>query len=616
VDIFKKLKYGDIPKTGGPKEKETKNDIENRELFEYAKQENMDFNEINKAIYNQRNGNGKIIHNKEENDKCLKQIVNYEEKDNNNKSYNEKLFDKRNENIPSENFDNEIEEFHVKDINNDNIKKNNKIVIIDHVKKYEKASNNKNIENYELIKKTSEINFQKSKIDNQCSPKKKDFEKDIQNQNQIHSINNPDKIFLNKHQNSLKTQKNNYEFLDEIVGSKFKQKRINSITNSDIDKNNYIKEGDFINKTNNKHDRKEIHITHSSKEVRSQFNKYHDNCNFESEYQIYDKNSKQEANKENKKVDDSKINIDKMRTNLLTEKENLKDINSSLFIANDINKNLNKNNINSSISSQFYNDQSSLKSNAVNYKNLNYPNNASPSKIVNNQIIVDHQNKLQESFKLNVLQNQEQSSQPKDNAYAQIPCVLGTGYKFSYDKHIGFLNKNNQINEKISHTKKDKVNEIDLMLNNLKGNITNVKNKNVINLISKNKIIDNMEKEKSSINENRKYSLQNNPHPVQENINIDLINKASNDTSNTNKNKSYSNLETQMLKDFNLGSYKNLPSIEIPLDYNSPEKKSNIKRFFMNTAKESLQDIKKDEIQSSIKKLELLLFYFTNMKDD
>jgi hypothetical protein len=125
-----------------------------------------------------------------------------------------------------------------------------------------------------------------------------------------------------------------------------------------------------------------------------------------------------------------------------------------------------------------------------------------------------------------------------------------------------------------------------------------------------------MEKEKSSINENRKYSLQNNPHPVQENINIDLINKASNDTSNTNKNKSYSNLETQMLKDFNLGSYKNLPSIEIPLDYNSPEKKSNIKRFFMNTAKESLQDIKKDEIQSSIKKLELLLFYFTNMKDD
>lgn len=69
MDIFINLKKGILPKTGGPKEKLSKTDQENSELFEIAKEENLDLYEINNKNLNEKKDNLK------EDEKILKDFV-------------------------------------------------------------------------------------------------------------------------------------------------------------------------------------------------------------------------------------------------------------------------------------------------------------------------------------------------------------------------------------------------------------------------------------------------------------------------------------------------------------------------------------------------------------
>ena len=92
--------------------------------------------------------------------------------------------------------------------------------------------------------------------------------------------------------------------------------------------------------------------------------------------------------------------------------------------------------------------------------------------------------------------------------------------------------------------------------------------------------------------------------------------KNSENITSQEKPKSFANLKTKMLKNFDIKAYKNLPNYDVPLDYNTPEKKSKLKKYFIDVIKSSLHDVKKDDVNSTIKKLELILYYFTNMNNN
>lgn len=221
--------------------------------------------------------------------------------------------------------------------------------------------------------------------------------------------------------------------------------------------------------------------------------------------------------------------------------------------------------------------------------------------------------------------------------FKEIPCVLGAGYKFSYDNYVKSANqpkKTTEFIKKFNKKEHKEEDDIEKMLNNLKGSAANNNYNNKKNEIdvkkTKSEILNNnihnknttkldsynspskLDKDGEEIN--KKIFAKNLVSDFQKKNEL-LTKKTIQDMSNQDKIKSFENLQTKMLKNFDLKAYSNLPNFDIPLDYNSPEKKSRLKKYFMETIKSSLYDIKKDDVESAIKKLELILFYFTNMKD-
>jgi len=247
-------------------------------------------------------------------------------------------------------------------------------------------------------------------------------------------------------------------------------------------------------------------------------------------------------------------------------------------------------------------------------------------------------------YNQNQLQNQIQ--QPLQQ-YKEIPTILGAGYKFTYDKYLDSANKPfkkaTELINKIEHKEQNKTkDDIDKMLQDLKSpavaksnprGITPVKTNNKMTNNNDNKtgnddlfkklsneklekFISPPSKKDSDIVSEKNNKLQEDSLEAKK-VENSLMQLSSEKLSSPEKTKkAYSNLQTGMLKNFDITSYKNLPNFEIPLEYDSPEKRSKLKEYFKGIVKSSLSDIKKDDINTTLKKLELVLYYFTNMKDN
>ena len=253
--------------------------------------------------------------------------------------------------------------------------------------------------------------------------------------------------------------------------------------------------------------------------------------------------------------------------------------------------------------------------------NLNNINKFHENKILYNQ---NPSNSLlnNNSVNINLISN--------NPLYNQIPCSLGTNYRFRYDndnrsnnivnkteKNLNFYNQNNQKNlTKEKNNFPEKQNDIEKMLMDLKSikkPKVEIKTKNLLKSPEKKIENDNIKKH-DDIN----YLIIPDMGITKGNIGITkgVIEDNPEGITQNNRRKSFGNLNTDMLRNFNLNDYKNLPNLELPIDYESSSERVKVNKYFINTLNSTVNDLRKNDLEISIKKLELILFYFTNIKNN
>jgi len=620
----------------------------------------MDLNEINKSIYNKRNGsNNQSL--KDQDDKELKEYDGFQ----NNKTY---IYDEKKGNSQENDFSDKISrasKIENKNYSMDLIKSdfNKKIVEKNfEEKESEDISNylNEN-ENENKIKriKTHVINNSNK---NAIFSLENDDDK-ILNANPINNAKNNDliqsnlkpetinKIFSNK-QNSLDLNQKNYALLNETVQPKLNKKpipqKLNDVINEQkISQKKEENDEPFFDKVHpmihSERNRrlpshgiigenkisKNIPQNNNSRisKVNSLFNDEFNNNNKTKRYNnildnktdnsLYIIDSKNISdNKDvilgkNKKFED--INMIDYK-NAIKEEDDLHSFNPKNSLNNNINRNRDDiiNNITPNLNNlkPFINRSVSITNND-NTSNLKLNNQISSEQIIFDNRVNNNDNRNQ-NIGLNPANNQ---------IYTDIPCVLGSGYKFNYDKYVNSSQKNQKQQDfRKNSQNKAKVqvkDDIEEMLNNLKGGIIKkTENSNLDKniLINKKSNLDANSNitDYNKINKEEKTII---PQSQEEKIDTELIKKNSEIIKSPEKVRLFANLKTNLLHNFKLENYKNLPNFQLPLEYNTPEKKSKIKKYFIDLAKSSLYDIKRDDLKSTIKNLELLLFYFTNMKD-
>lgn len=274
----------------------------------------------------------------------------------------------------------------------------------------------------------------------------------------------------------------------------------------------------------------------------------------------------------------------------------------------------------------------------------NYPANKFNQNEKNN--LVNPNNNISNPIQQQRIPNYSVNPQHQTQISYNLPTVLGSNYHFSYDKYLASdASKNQNQNDNKKHgqflknieNKIDKDKEEDIiekMLNQLKQPAAApiMSDKGHVTLISSpNTKKSSNQKEDSKAIKAVSSSDSNNPTTssgVKKFENINDVNLKSNqnigqamehmnpDNKKEKKTVKFNNLQTNMLKGFDLKRYKNLPSFDIPLQYNVGQNKGKFQKYFIEQAKAALNDIKKDDINSSIQKLELLLYYITNMQDN
>lgn len=756
-----KLNSGILPKNGGPKEPLSQNDLDNQELYEWAKHEKMDLNEINRQIYNQRNRKN-TKNNKEQDEKKLKEFVdlkndskNSNNSNNSNNSQSSKnsknlyklisqentslkiesleINNKSSENNLNRNPNTKEEQYEATDLNeldeldseetreSLNYKKDHKYLKNSENELNQNSSiRNKNLEKYDSIGRAKPINLSKEKAEDfpllRCTPVLK-FE------------DNPN-IFVNKKNSSTDTDNHNFLNKEVDFSKKIKEKRIASISNRIINANDANSNKKFVNENYNTENPFEYEAAKTERNISSKSINNNNNKKIDQiQNSIYAKkiidnkasfarssakttnNNLQKSNTErihrdsppyrkstksiqnsNQKAADSKINNslydhnpnsklyyaanqntqinDKSRVENPAKK--YEDINSFHDYANALkaeNFNLHSfNNLKGDVNSRNQGltpDPKQINLNAINnsvaisndYKQRfsDYYGNLSPEKnrnIINTQNINQEMNQHVYNYNnANVNQNHRISNDNNQNQqqyrippeYKEIPCVLGTGYQFNYEKYINSGNQSakkttTEFIKKLQNQKgQNTENDIDRMLQDLKNPIiTNQQAKPLgtinseININNNNDNFNNKENDLKRKESNRELEKSKSPFKSGGDISLEKKNleseikddfilseqKSQNLSSAENQKKTFSNLETEMLKSFDIKNYNDLPNFEIPLEYNTPEKKSKIKKYFLDTVRSSRYDIKeKDDVNSAIKKLELILYYFTNMKD-
>lgn len=217
--------------------------------------------------------------------------------------------------------------------------------------------------------------------------------------------------------------------------------------------------------------------------------------------------------------------------------------------------------------------------------------------------------------------NNNNNNNIPQNKINEIPYQLGNGYKFTIDSYIQQKNNSkpkNNINfiKKLNTKGKDKENfediDIDKLLQNLKGNKTKPEIKKEIK-----PEIFNIKKENNS-------SIKPIKNPEEYiNINEIIIKKDKEELNEKTeikekpiKRKS-TNLKSSMIENFDIKIYKNLPKeISFPIDLTNLTIKNKFNKFLLDKLKATLNDINKNDIIESTKKLELILYYLNQIKNN